>query len=540
MAGEFIGRKTMGLDSPQALSFASQWLPSWGDTTYGPAAGEGAVPGYWDIGAGGKPTYKQQPYWDEHMAYNPVPFAGGGEGGPYQDLSALVGESINRGGLTGSQLAQILNQNMGPRANAAANPDGTISYDAYNWEDSDPGGDLIMKALQAGVGYFSGGFGLNELLNAGQGINSGAFQDAAGNLYNPSASSLGAAAPPAGAGVPNYTEGLLTDPNTGRLFLPPTSPGGAPTLVPEGALIDPATKLPILPGPNGQPIFPGQQGYPSLPGLPTGSVGAPAGRGGAQPQQPQEGKPQPGATQPVPGTGQISPQARQAMNVGNQVGGLPTRVPGVPQAPVTPSAPGAAGMAGAAAAGVGAAGQKSFVDSILDQLKKNLIPLGLGAAGLMASKGNQSELPNRDLLNSLGRGTAETAQRLMQQAQSGQLSGPQQAAVDQATQNAKNQINQYFSSIGQANSTSHMQALKQVDDQALAMRQQYLDTALQQGLQAAGVAQGPLQTIAQYQIGQDRQLQDAFANFASGLGSMFGSKAGTVPDSRNPTVQTGR
>ena len=60
------------------------------------------------------------------------------------------------------------------------------------------------------------------------------------------------------------------------------------------------------------------------------------------------------------------------------------------------------------------------------------------------------------------------------------------------------------------------------------MKQQMLDSALQNGLQAIGVAQGPLNTVAQYQLGQDQQLSQAFGNFASSVGNLFGKQAGTT------------
>jgi hypothetical protein len=61
---------------------------------------------------------------------------------------------------------------------------------------------------------------------------------------------------------------------------------------------------------------------------------------------------------------------------------------------------------------------------------------------------------------------------------------------------------------------------------------------LTQGLNAIGVASGPLQTIAQYQMGQDQALRQAFGNFAGAIGQLFGRQAGTQqPQQRAPAPQ---
>ena len=152
--------------------------------------------------------------------------------------------------------------------------------------------------------------------------------------------------------------------------------------------------------------------------------------------------------------------------------------------------------------------------------------------------GKQKPIPNEQQLNDLANAGSQAAKDLITSYRSGQLSAGQQAGLDQLTQQTKNQINQYFASIGQSDSTAHMQALAQVDQQALGMKQQMLDNMLQQGLQAIGVAQGPLGTIANYQIQQDKNLTDAFQNFGNAVGSAFGRNAGTVAPSTNVTGQT--
>ena len=215
---------------------------------------------------------------------------------------------------------------------------------------------------------------------------------------------------------------------------------------------------------------------------------------------------------------------RLGPNAGSALG---ISAPSAPGGLPAPAGGAAASPAGAATAGGVAAGaQPSFVDSIIQQLKQNALGLGLMGASMAMSAG-QTPMPNEEQINALGQEGADTARQLLQQYRSGTLSQGQQAGLDQQVQNAKNQITNYFASIGQADSTAHMQALQQVDQTSLQMKQQMLDGALQQGLSAIGVAQGPLNTVAQYQLGQDQNLSRAFGNFAGAVGTMFGRQAGT-------------
>jgi hypothetical protein len=180
------------------------------------------------------------------------------------------------------------------------------------------------------------------------------------------------------------------------------------------------------------------------------------------------------------------------------------------------------------------------VQKILDAMKNN--PLGtasvamLGANALAAKKSQQAGQQTTQQQQQISAQAQQQAQQLLAQYQSGTLSASQQASLDQLTQQTKNQVRQYFASIGQSDSTAAVQSLAQVDQQALAMKQQMLDNALAQGMQALGVASGPLNSVAQYQLGQDKNLRDAFGNFAQQVGTIFGrSSAQTQPTSPSGT-----
>lgn len=241
-----------------------------------------------------------------------------------------------------------------------------------------------------------------------------------------------------------------------------------------------------------------------------------------------------GAGTMMPAAQALSPETLNSM-------GLQQTGPGAfaqpAQAPITAPAITAPG-GGAAPGGTAPAGTEggSIVDKIMEQMKSN--PLGtaqsvMGAASLLNT--GKKKLPNEGELNALGQEASGIARQLIQQYKSGTLSAAQQSQLDQLTQGTKNQINQYFSSIGQADSTAARSSLAQVDQQALAMKQQMLDNALQQGLNAIGVAQGPLNTVAQYQLGQDQALRQAFGSFAGALGNL----AGKQPDKKTTTPTAG-
>lgn len=211
-----------------------------------------------------------------------------------------------------------------------------------------------------------------------------------------------------------------------------------------------------------------------------------------------------------------------------------TTTPPAPTAPTSPTSPGA----GTAPTSTG----DSMVDKILAQMKNNpLATAGLAMTALPLFAGRPQVPQATRQQGELGANAKATSDQLLAQYRSGQLSATQQASIDQVTQQTKAQLAQYFASIGQSDSTAAKQAMAQVDQQAMQMKQQMLDTALQQGLNAIGVASGPLQNVAQTQIGQDRALTQAFGNFASQLGNFAGQKAATTPTTPStvaPTIQS--
>lgn len=202
--------------------------------------------------------------------------------------------------------------------------------------------------------------------------------------------------------------------------------------------------------------------------------------------------------------------------------------PGASQAITAP--PGNAPLAAASSSVTGAAGQGGggdFVSGILDQFKKNALSLGMMGLSLAGVGSQQGKTPPAvGKLEANSNVSSDLARQYLAAAQSGQLTGPQQASLDQYKQQAKNQIRQYFSSIGQFDSTSRIQAEAQIDQTAVAMQQQLVQQTLANGLSLMNASNTPLAQVAQYQMGQDQALVNAMGSFAQGIGSLFGQQAG--------------
>lgn len=278
---------------------------------------------------------------------------------------------------------------------------------------------------------------------------------------------------PAASGSNTFYGDIPVDPNAGA-----GASGGAtmPAAVPEpaggatapggSAYMDPATAQAL--GLYQQPSMPPAQAEPSG-GTPT--QGAQPPQGGATAQQPVQGPQQPGAAQSSTGD--------------------------------------------------------STVDKILKAMKDN--PLGTASVAMLGANALAAQPKQNQAVQQQQQISAEAqamSRQLLEQYRSGMLSASQQAQLDQLTQSTKNQLAQYFASIGQSDSTAARQAIAQVDQQALGMKQQMLDNALSQGLSALGIAAGPLQSVANYQLGQDQQLRNAFGNFAYQVGNVFGRGSG--------------
>ena len=131
---------------------------------------------------------------------------------------------------------------------------------------------------------------------------------------------------------------------------------------------------------------------------------------------------------------------------------------------------------------------QSTMDQIL-AAGKGALPyanLGLGTASVIQQARAGSAAQKQ--MNAIGGPAKGVSNQLLQNFQSGQLTGADSFAIADWTQKQKAQTDQYFQKAGLSNSSMHQQALSQIDKQADGMRQQALDSMLRQGLGAAGMS----------------------------------------------------
>ena len=186
--------------------------------------------------------------------------------------------------------------------------------------------------------------------------------------------------------------------------------------------------------------------------------------------------------------------------------------------------------AGTAAAGASAAAAPSLLSetgSLLSKgagLAEKYGPLGI--LGYAAMRKN-TPMPNEAQLQKLGTQEAQVAHTAMSTYQAGTLSAPQQELLDQFKNSATAHINSYYASLGMTDSSAHAEALGQVDREAMGYQQQLLETTLNDGLRAAGIGQGTLTTIANYELRQDQHMQSAISNAALASGELAGLHSAT-------------
>jgi hypothetical protein len=188
-------------------------------------------------------------------------------------------------------------------------------------------------------------------------------------------------------------------------------------------------------------------------------------------------------------------------------------VPGSAAAAGTALAPGqitsgaGAGAPGTAGSGLGLGGGGS-VGQILSAL-------GLAAAaGGMGGGGTASNMPeggNLETLANQAMGNAGMANSL----RSGRLPPGAEQYADQAYADAAAGIQSRYAAMGLSGSTMEAQDLAAAQARTEGMKFQMASDATQVGIQSMQLADTIYSQIADYQLQQDQQLQDALAAFAS-------------------------
>lgn len=364
-------------------------------------------------------------------------------------------------------------------------------------------GESLGKA--AGQGAIAGGEALagQELAGAvGIGQGNSAFNSALGITGDN----------PAGTGLPDL----------GSAF------GGGTT--PTGAAIDSTTGLPVsqeTTNAAGATVNSATGGTVAAPSTPTAS-GAPSSGGGFTSA----------AAAPDLGANQVNTLFDDSVSSGTQTGASPnlgsvsappiSSATAINQSPtdslgsVTNPQPvqGPAPVANVAPATGGSSGLLGQAESL--GLKA---ALPLGALAYDAIKG-PSALPTQDSALVSGGSVTGPLQQLETQgateATTGQLTPAQQATITQYTQQQQNQLIQQLASAGVTNPTQdsrYIQGMAQIQQQALALQQQYITAAINEATSAGGAAAGNISAVANQQVQEDTDFQNSLAAAVGALGS---------------------
>lgn len=192
--------------------------------------------------------------------------------------------------------------------------------------------------------------------------------------------------------------------------------------------------------------------------------------------------------------------------------------------PGTTASPTAATSSAAAPATTPSSG--GLLNTVENTAIKSALPLG--ALAYEAIKG-PSKLPSQAAaLESGGAATAPLLALEKQgatEASTGQLTAPQQANVLQYVQQSQNQLLQQLASQGVTNPTQdsrYLAGLQQIQQNALALQQQYITAAISEATSAGGAASANIANVANDQIQNDTAFQEALAQAFGALGGSVG------------------
>lgn len=165
--------------------------------------------------------------------------------------------------------------------------------------------------------------------------------------------------------------------------------------------------------------------------------------------------------------------------------------------------------------------EPGMLDKILGAAKANPLQAantGLGALSIAKQLGAGSAAQNQ--YNKAAGPTAGVSNQLLQQFQTGQISGADAFQITQFAQQQKAKIDQYYQKAGLSNSSMHQQALQQVDQQAEQMRQQAVQNLLKNGLSAAGVSNPLIAQGITAGVNADAASMKAMQDFIAQLAKM--------------------
>lgn len=149
---------------------------------------------------------------------------------------------------------------------------------------------------------------------------------------------------------------------------------------------------------------------------------------------------------------------------------------------------------------------------------------GLSVASLIAQSQAGKGIPAE--LTAAAKPISDEAAALLAQYGKGQLNPEDEWGINKWLSDQTARIKSYYASAGQGNSTAALNAVAQAESQAQAMRDKALTGLLTEGLNASGMALGPLTTAIEEEGRNDAAFQAAQANALRALFQLFGSTGG--------------
>lgn len=164
------------------------------------------------------------------------------------------------------------------------------------------------------------------------------------------------------------------------------------------------------------------------------------------------------------------------------------------------------------------------LSSIMGGLKTAAPLVPLASLGMTLAKGEPHLPPQAEQLSKLGSSLGATGQQNLTMAANQQITAPQMAEIDTWKQQQRNALYQLYARSGRDpnNDSDYLQGLQQIEQQAIGMRQQFIDQLVRTGLGETGQATGALQNSANLQIQQDKEFQESLSRAIQAFGLTAG------------------
>jgi hypothetical protein len=193
---------------------------------------------------------------------------------------------------------------------------------------------------------------------------------------------------------------------------------------------------------------------------------------------------------------------------------------------------GAPGAAPAAAAAPGGGGISGTLSSILSSpiTKTAEIAAPLGMLGYTLASGPAGLPPAMEqALSNLGP-VQNLARTDLRNAAANKITPAQTAQIATYKQNATNQLYQFYASQGRnpLQDTDYIQGVEQINQNAIAMQQQFIDAMVTEGIQAQGAVSSELNAAANLQVANDNAFNQSISSALQSFGLVAAlSTAGT-------------